>query len=48
MTFELGRLHARSNKKIPFCGARRFASSLLGENDVLRQERDPTKGGGGN
>lgn len=27
-------------RKIPFFGARRFASSLLGENDVLRQERD--------
>lgn len=27
-------------RKIPFFGARRFASSLLGENEVLRQERD--------
>lgn len=27
-------------RKIPLFGARRFASSLLGENDALRQERD--------
>jgi hypothetical protein len=29
-----------STRKVPFFGARRFASSLLNENDVLRQERD--------